>query len=167
MASDAPVLRLRELLGSLADTDLEFLVFGAVAAALYGHVRATADLDIVIRPTPENRERMLAWLAAHDARLGNDPNVPFGQRHQRALHLGRNAFVVTEYGQLDVVQHISGLPGWETLSTRAERFDLDGLTVLAVDRQTLIDRKRARGLTLDLADVEALEALDHQPPPAA
>ncbi len=152
-------LRLREMLRSLTAAEIEFLVFGAIAAGLYGHVRATADLDIVIRPTAENRERAIAWLTEQRATLGSDPQSGLKDRHRRALQLGRNAWIVTPFGQLDIVQHIDGLPDWETLSARAATFELDDMTVRAVDRDTLIDRKRRRATPQDLVDADALEAL--------
>ena len=46
-------LRLTELLRSLHDHEVEHVVFGAVALGFYGHVRGTADLDIIVRPTEE------------------------------------------------------------------------------------------------------------------
>lgn len=81
-------LRLREMMRSLVEGDIEFLIFGAIAAGLYGHVRATADLDIVIRPTPENRERVIAWVTQQHATLGSDPQSGLKDRHRRALQLG-------------------------------------------------------------------------------
>ena len=59
-------LRLADMVRSLLDANVEFLVFGAVAAALYGHIRATRDLDIVLAPDPDNVERLIRWL--HEGR---------------------------------------------------------------------------------------------------
>ena len=152
-------LRLSELLGSLVEAEIEFLVFGMVAASFHGHVRATQDLDIVLRPQPANVERLIGWLLAHHARLGSDPDRRLAASHLRRLRMGRNAWVVTDYGQLDIVQHIDGLPGWEQLAARADRFEVGSMRLAVVDVETLIARKRARGSAQDLADVEALEAL--------
>lgn len=113
----------------------------------------------MIRPTAENRERVVAWVTQQGATLGSDPQSGLKERHRRALRLGRNAWVVTPFGQLDIVQHIDGLPDWATLSARAATFELDDMTVRAVDLTTLIDRKRRRGTPQDLVDADALEAL--------
>lgn len=152
-------LRLREMMRSLLDADIELLIFGSIAAGLYGHVRATADLDIVIRPTAENRDRVVLWLTQQRAMLGADPQTNLKERHPRALRMGRNAWVVTPFGQLDIVQHIDGLADWDYLSERAATFDLGDMTVRAVDRKTLIERKRKRATPQDLVDADALEAL--------
>lgn len=46
----------RDLLRAFGDHKVEYLVVGAHALATYGHVRATKDLDVWIRPEPENAQ---------------------------------------------------------------------------------------------------------------
>jgi hypothetical protein len=41
---------------------LDFLVVGAYALAAQGLVRATVDFDILVRPTPENAQRVFLAL---------------------------------------------------------------------------------------------------------
>jgi hypothetical protein len=53
-----------ELLSAFADHEVEQLVVGAHALAVHGHVRATKDLDVWIRPTAENAAR--AYRALRD-----------------------------------------------------------------------------------------------------
>ncbi len=51
---------------------LEYVLIGAAAMGFHGLVRATEDLDIFIRATPDNIERLKrAFRAAYD----DDPNV--------------------------------------------------------------------------------------------
>ncbi len=47
-----------EMLFALSETGVDFLIVGAYAVAAHGHPRATGDLDIWIRPSPENAERV-------------------------------------------------------------------------------------------------------------
>jgi hypothetical protein len=51
------------LLVELVGAGVDFAVVGGVAVSLNGFVRATDDLDIIVRETPENVGRMLACLA--------------------------------------------------------------------------------------------------------
>ena len=155
-----PELRLLDLLRSLDEADIEFLVFGAVALAFYGHVRATADLDIIVHRTPSNHERLIEWLAQRDAHLALNPERPFGPNEAASLRRGANATLLLDLGQLDIVQHLPGLAPWDHLSANAEEYDFEGLLLRTVDRQTLIRRKRARGTPQDLSDVAALERLE-------
>ncbi len=53
---------LREFVELLNSNRVEYLVVGAFAVAWYGYPRFTADLDLLIRPDPENSERMIESL---------------------------------------------------------------------------------------------------------
>ena len=53
-----------ELLSLLNETRAEALVVGGYAVAFHGAPRATGDIDIWVRPTPENAERVLEALRA-------------------------------------------------------------------------------------------------------
>jgi hypothetical protein len=52
---------------ALADHGVEFALIGGWALAVYGHARGTDDLDVLVRATPENAERLMAALAAFGA----------------------------------------------------------------------------------------------------
>jgi hypothetical protein len=43
-----------DLLVELCQTNAEFLLVGGWAVILYGHVRATDDMDIFVRPSTQN-----------------------------------------------------------------------------------------------------------------
>ena len=58
-----------EMLGALSDQQAEFLVVGAYAMAAHGTPRATGDIDIRVRPSPENARRV--WATS---RLWADPS---------------------------------------------------------------------------------------------
>ena len=49
------------LLRSLKEHRVEFVVIGATAFPVHGYARATLDIDIFIRPEPENADR--TWQA--------------------------------------------------------------------------------------------------------
>jgi hypothetical protein len=53
-----------ELLAALARADVRFLVIGGVACALCGFVRTTEDLDLLVRRSPGDLERMIRVLAS-------------------------------------------------------------------------------------------------------
>ena len=54
--------RLRAIFRALAEQRVEYAVFGAVALGLHGLARATADLDLFIRPDADNVERLKTAL---------------------------------------------------------------------------------------------------------
>ena len=58
-----------ELLATFNAHAVEYLVVGAYALAAHGHVRATKDLDVWVRPSAENAPRVLRALASFGAPL--------------------------------------------------------------------------------------------------
>ncbi len=59
----------RDLLAAFNARGVDFLIVGAHALAAHGLVRATKDLDVWVRPEPQNAERVLAALADFGAPL--------------------------------------------------------------------------------------------------
>ena len=73
-----------EMLAALSAAGAEYLVVGAHALAAHGAPRATGDLDLWVRPTPENARRVWQALEAfgaplHELTLGDlsRPDVVF------------------------------------------------------------------------------------------
>lgn len=52
------------LIRSLNDHDVDYVVIGATAFPVHGYARATLDIDLFIRPSPENAERVHCALTA-------------------------------------------------------------------------------------------------------
>jgi hypothetical protein len=63
---------LLRLLRSFEEQNLDYVLIGATAMAFHGLVRATEDVDLLIRATSENVERLRRALQAAYA---GDPNV--------------------------------------------------------------------------------------------
>lgn len=60
------------MLEAFAKSGLEYVLIGAAAMGVHGLVRATEDVDLFIKATPENVERLRQALrSAYD----NDPNI--------------------------------------------------------------------------------------------
>jgi len=52
----------KEFVELLNANEVEYLVVGAYAVARYGYVRATGDIDVWVKPTPENARRVVHTL---------------------------------------------------------------------------------------------------------
>src|SRR5262244_2818316 len=59
----------RDLLLAFAESGVEFVIVGAHALAFHGAPRASGDIDVFVRPSRENAERVVAALAAFGAPL--------------------------------------------------------------------------------------------------
>lgn len=60
------------VLKAFAAARLEYVIIGATAMGFHGLVRATEDIDLFIRPTPENVERL---RAAFRTAYAGDPSI--------------------------------------------------------------------------------------------
>jgi len=143
-----------DILKCLLDADVDFLLVGAHALAHHGIVRATGDLDLWVRCRPSNARRAFEALSAFGAPLSSgglsveDLAKP-GTVYQMGLPPRR----------IDVLTEISGVDFDEAWPLRGE-LNLAGLRIPVLDRESLLANKRAAARPKDLADVEALEALD-------
>lgn len=62
-----------DLIRSLSDADIDFVLVGGLAVALHGYQRVTMDVDVVLAMTPENLRRFIACAKA----AGLRPVIPF------------------------------------------------------------------------------------------
>ena len=56
-----------DLIDCLLASDVDFVVVGAYAVAVHGHQRSTGDLDIYVRPAPDNAPKVIEALRAFGA----------------------------------------------------------------------------------------------------
>jgi hypothetical protein len=140
----------RDLLAEFNACGVEYLVVGAHALAAHGHVRATKDLDVWIRPQPENARRVLKALAAFGAPL-QDLSEADLSRPGIVFQIGIPPI------RIDIVTAIDGVEFDEAWAARMlTRYADQAVAVLS--REHLIRNKRAAGRSQDLADIEWLEA---------
>jgi len=59
----------QELLTEFVRENVKFLLIGGWAVAAHGHGRATDDMDILARPSPQNARRVIAALRNFGAPL--------------------------------------------------------------------------------------------------
>jgi hypothetical protein len=55
---------LREFVELLTSADVEYVVVGGHAVAFHGYPRFTGDIDLLVRPSPTNADRILQALRA-------------------------------------------------------------------------------------------------------
>jgi len=143
-----------DLLIELCDANVEFLLVGGWAVILYGHVRATDDMDIFVRPTATNSHRVFAALEAFGAPMRAHAVTPgHFEREGDAYRFGIAPLKV------EVLTKISGVSFDEALRD-FKTFELEGYQIPYIGRAALIANKKSAGRHKDLADVEELERLE-------
>ena len=142
----------KELLSTFNDQGVDYLVVGAHALAAHGHVRATKDLDVWVKPSHENSAKVLRALAEFGAPL-QDLSI------DDLSHPGLIFQIGVPPLRIDVITAIDGIEFDEAWPNRMVA-NLGGLAVPVLSRLDLIANKKASGRLQDLADVERLEAMD-------
>jgi hypothetical protein len=139
----------KELLSEFNAHGVEFLVVGAHALAAHGHVRATGDLDVWVRPEAVNATRVLQALKAFGAPIDDLTAEDLAQ-----------AGTVFQSGvapiRIDVLTAIDGVTFEEAWHDRLEARFVD-VPVPVLSSAHLLRNKRLVGRAQDLADVEWLE----------
>jgi hypothetical protein len=151
------------MLRVLREHEVAFVVIGGFSLAAHGFMRGTKDVDIVPEPSRDNLERLLVALAALHAEpleVGDfRPEEMPVELDLEGLSSGGNWALRTTYGRLDVMQHVSGIDGYEALRARAvqETIEEVGGGVWFAGRDDLIRMKAAAGRPQDIVDIQALE----------
>lgn len=139
---------LREFVELLNSNAVEYLVVGAFAVAHHGYPRYTGHLDLLVRPSADNTERVLRTLAQFGfGKLdvaGNDLRY-----EGKVLQLG-----VAPH-RIDLITSLSGVSFDEAWSSR-ESGDLGGVPAPFIGRNALLKNKESTGRAKDLGDAEEL-----------
>ena len=138
----------RELLALLNAHNVEYMLVGGYALAFHGAPRYTGDLDIYVRPTPENARRILAVLDAFG--FGSlDLNTEDFSSQGRVVQLGVPPV------RVDLITSLSGV-SWEECWAGRQPGMYGDIPVSFIDRVQFIANKRAIARAKDLSDLEAL-----------
>jgi hypothetical protein len=154
----------RNLLETLVNADVRFVVIGGVALVLRGSSRLTVDLDICYARDDVNLERLALALAPHRPRLrGAPPELPF-MWDARTLRSGLNFTLVTDLGDIDVLGEVTGIGGYDAVLRLAGDQEVAGLPLTVLSLDGLERAKRAAGRVKDLLDLEEIAEIKRQSP---
>ncbi|HUP01413.1 MAG TPA: hypothetical protein VM737_07840 [Gemmatimonadota bacterium] len=138
-----------EMLSALCEAGADYLVVGAHAMAAHGRPRATGDLDLWVRSSRENVERVWAALERFGAPL-QDLTMEDLVAAEIVIQIGVSP------NRIDILTSITGVSFQEAWANRIE-VRIEGITVPVLGRDELIRNKRAVGRPRDLADIEELQ----------
>jgi hypothetical protein len=141
-----------DMLSALSAAGVEYLIVGAHALAAHGVPRATGDLDIWIRPTPDNASRTLRALAAFGAPLA-DLSIDDLTRPDTVFQIGLPP------SRIDIVSGITGV-SFDDAWQRRVPVALPGVTVDVLSKVDFVTNKKAVGRAKDLADLALLDEAD-------
>jgi hypothetical protein len=138
----------RDLFAFLNAHGVEYLIVGAYALAFHGAPRFTGDIDVLVRPDPDNARRMIEALADFGFRFDNLTAEDF-QNPEKVVQLGVPPV------RIDLLTSITGVT-WEQAASHKEPGSFGEVPVNYLGRAQFVANKRATGRRKDLADLEAL-----------
>jgi hypothetical protein len=147
--------RFFDLLGFLARQEVEFILVGGVAAILEGAPVSTFDLDIMIRPTAENGERLLSALRGLNARYLDPAGrhiVPDAEKLAN-MRLHR---LLTDQGPLNVLERIGSGLTYSDLIDHTRVYEVAGLQVRVLKLEMIILSKEQANRDKDKATLPVL-----------
>lgn len=148
---------LRAILESLVRNGVDFVVVGGVAVAAHGYVRGTVDVDIVPEPGRDNLLRLRTALVELNATLPLADDRRFDPaRDGPVLERRGNITLSTDFGGIDVIQQVPGVPGYDELDQAAVGADLLGVPIRVASLAHLRAMKAAAARAIDVADLENL-----------
>ena len=145
----------KELFVALSDEKADFIVVGAHAVMVHTEPRYTKDLDVWVRPTPDNAERTYRALGRFGA--------PLDDLTEKDLASPGTIFQIgMAPNRIDIITSIEAVTfasAWERRLLRS----YDGVPIAMLSVEDLITNKKAVGRPQDLIDVDKLLAADPDP----
>lgn len=138
----------KDILLSLLEEKVEFLLIGAYALAAYGYPRATKDIDIWLHAGERNAPRILSALRRFGAPLEQTTASDFLQEGT-VLQIG------VAPRRIDLTTQIDGVR-FEDAYARKMMVDIEGMRLPVISKEDLVANKLASGRPQDLVDVEFL-----------
>ena len=134
----------KEMLQSLLDNKVDFLVVGAYAMAAHGYPRATGDLDLWVFTTRENADKVYKALEEFGAPLEQINKDSFSEKG-----------IIFQIGvapcRIDIITQISGVE-FEKAYPKRKEIEIDGIKVPVISKEDLILNKESIGREKDKLD---------------
>lgn len=151
---------------SLQKNNVRYAVAGGVALVLHGVVRFTADLDLIVDLEQENLARFVGAMTAlgyrprNPVKAGNllDPAIRAGWKREKGMEVF--SFIDPSQPMTLIDVFIEEKIPYPEVMQEILRMEARGITIPVVSLRHLKRLKKAAGRPQDLADIEAIEALE-------
>ncbi len=139
----------KEFVASFNARAVEYLVVGGYALAVHGRPRYTGDIDLWIRASDDNAQRVLAALADFGF-AGLNITVADLTLPGNVIQLGYPP------RRIDLLASIDGVD-FDACHARRLQVQVDGVELPVIGLEDFKANKRASGRAQDRADLEALD----------
>ena len=148
-----------DLLTRLIRDEVQFVVVGGVAGVLHGSSLVTQDIDVCAPLTEGNLARIISALRDLSPRFRMTPDRRPVPEDAVELVGYRNLYLVTDWGQIDILSEITGVGDYLEVVRHAIRVNISGSECRILDLDTLIRAKKALNLPKDRQAILELEAI--------
>ena len=154
-----------EIFRAFEKEDVRYVVVGGVACNIYGYVRMTVDLDIMVDLSEENLSKIVAVME----RLGYRPRAPVeprdllseDTREEWVKNKGAVVFTFIDpkkpFRQVDIF--LVNPMNFEEVHERREEMTVGGIRMAVVCMEDLIAMKSSAGRPRDFEDVDHLRKI--------
>ena len=154
-----------EIFQELNEQNVRYVVVGGLAVVLHGHLRTTADIDLVLALDQTN---VLAAVKALKT-LGYRPRPPvpfedFADKKKRAEWIAEKGLTVfstfsSKFPGIEVDLFVEEPFDFERVFSRVVRIKLEKTTVTVASLDDLIEMKEKVGRPVDQSDVHVLKLI--------
>ncbi len=138
----------KEMLQLLLEERVDFMIVGAYALGAHGYPRATADIDIWVKPDESNSLKVYKALAKFGAPLDQVAIEDFAVEGT-VFQIG----VIPR--RIDIITKISGV-SYDEADGNKVNIDVEDLTLPIISLDKLIKNKMSAGRDKDKLDVKML-----------
>ncbi len=139
----------KEMLSTLLEEKVNFLLVGAYAMAAHGYPRATGDIDIFIQSNETNAEKVYNALIKFGAPLNNVSIKDFSTP-------GTIFQIGVAPRRIDIINSIDGVSFEDAYSNRII-VEIESLPVPVLSKENIIKNKEATGRLKDKLDANSLK----------
>ena len=141
----------RDILSAFCEEKVEFMLVGAYAVAAHGLPRATGDIDLWVKCSEKNAERVWAAIMNFGAPLANISKQDFSTR-------GNVVQIGVTPRRIDILTQITGVE-YEEAEPQSITIEIEGIAIPVIGLAHLVQNKSAVGRPQDKADVARLQEL--------
>lgn len=155
------MISIESILKKLEEHKVNYAVIGGVAVVLYGYVRFTKDIDLLIDFSTENVKRFAGVLNALNFKAGAPVDImELADPDKRKYWMEeKNAKVITFYNPDIPFLQIDVLITRNFSDLKKTRRKIGDFEVSVVDYDDLLKMKKETARPTDLIDIEKLEEL--------
>jgi hypothetical protein len=134
-----------EVLLALRASGIESIVIGSVAALMQGAPLTTDDMDVLVRDTPDNRNKV------------KDLETRLGSRAFQISPLSASLRITTPRAHLDIIfDEIPGGLSFQGIRSRSASIDLGNVVAVVASLEDIIASKEAANRPKDLGQLPIL-----------